>query len=345
MLNPIHLEWGFLFYKGIYRDMKIIRLNESELVSLVKTIIMENSSNACNLQKLNVFNQPFQNQIKSNGVKVFETLKTKKRKVLDKFLENNGIILTVGDENYLKKNLEDINFATDNLKLSSNLKLDISLKKTEIIDTLNPSLGYRSSKLEHFREGDKWSLINKFDTNILLWKSSIIHFYNSHPEYKNLVDESKDCTEAIDIFFNKMFLTYENFELTFGEYAFLENISENFDAAKRIVSRTSERGDNTENEFIKFLVENFNGELKGENKNIYHFASNGGILDQKGIDLAIKIQNKWFSIQVKNNLEEAIKNIPYMGISVYPTNDQNGFNYCMKKNNEVITKKFTWQLS
>jgi hypothetical protein len=322
-----------------------ILISESELVSLLKTIIMENNPKACDLQKLNVFSQPFQGQIKSNGVKVFETLKTKKRKVLDKFLENKGIILTVGDENYLKKNLEDINFAINNLKLSSNLELDILSKKKEIINTLNPSLGYRSSKLEHFREGDKWSLINKFDTNILLWKSSILHFYNSHPEYKNLVDESKDCSDAINIFFNKEFLTYENFKLTFGEYAFLENISENFEKAKSIVSRTSESGDQTENHFIKFLKNNFGGQVDGENGNIYHFTSNGGILDVKGLDLAIKINDKWYSVQVKNNLEEAIKKIPYMGISVYPTNDKNGFNYCMKKNNEIITKKYNWQLS
>jgi len=329
----------------ILKIMKKIRLSESELVSLLKTIIMENNPKTCDLQKLNVFSQPFQGQIKSNGVKVFETLKTKKRKVLDKFLENEGIILTVGDENYLKKNLEDINFAINNLKLSYNLELDILAKKKEIIDTLNPSLGYRSSKLEHFREGDKWSLINKFDTNILLWKSSIIHFYNSHSEYKNLVDASKDCFESIDIFFNKMFLNYENYELTFGEYAFLENISENFDAAKRIVSKTSESGDQTENDFIKFLKNNFRGQTGGEDKNIHHFTSNGGILDVKGLDLAIKINNKWYSVQVKNNLEEALKKIPYMGISVYPTNDQNGFNYCMRKNKEIVTKKYNWQLS
>lgn len=325
--------------------MKKIRLNESEFISLLKTIIMENSTKTCDLQKLNVFSQPYQGQIKSNGVKVFETLKTDKRDVLDRYLENEGIILTVGDENYLKKNLEDIQFAIDNLKLSPGVWSDIQFKKKEIINTLNPTLNYRSHKLEHFREGDKWSLINKFDTNILLWKSSMIHFYNSHVEYKNLVDNAKDCFDAIDIFFNKKFLYYDNFRLTFAEYAFLENISENFENAKRIVSKTSERGDSTENDFIQFLVQNFGGRVSGENKNIYHFASNGGIMDQKGIDLAINIQNKWFSIQVKNNLEEALKNIPYMGISVYPTNDSTGFSYCMKKYNEVVTKKFNWQLS
>jgi hypothetical protein len=317
---------------------KIIRLTESELVSLVKRTIMEDNQ-SFNIKKCDFFSDENMKLIKLKGKEVFNNFKTKKLKFLKSFIEKNNpdsnIVLEIGDKEYLEKNLADINFLLENLDITKTLFEYFKGIERDIREDLDNNFKFQNETLVFFKENGLWSSINKFDDNIKLWRASIFGYYDNDEKFKNIVNQSSSCSRAIENFFTQEYEKFEDFSLTYAEAAFLENITIGFDTSKKIVKITSEKGDNTENDFVNFLIKNFGGVLyNNETKtgNIYVFSSNGGFVDRKGIDLALKRNGTWKKVQVKSNFDEAVMSIPRNGISVFPEFDET----TLKKNFKYI---------
>jgi len=285
---------------------KIIRLSESELVSLVKRTIMEsgNPEKKSNLGKLtyNSLTDSQKDKIKSLGMKIFSDIKnyiepdTNRR--INYWLEQHGLQLKVPSVEFIKKNIDDINFVFDNLELSNSKRNDLK----ENLDFLELQLVNPNSKfivLFHEKD-DEWSIVNMFDNNIILWINLINNRIDSNTEINvdNFLEEyysgGSDSMAAHDLL-RAILIDRENYKQT-------------------IFSKTWGGGQEVENKFFNQLRQ-----LGVSEENLRIFSGGGNFVDRAGFDGAMKCRNIWFSIQVKSNQNDALKSIPYKGISVFPS--------------------------
>jgi hypothetical protein len=285
---------------------KIIRLNEFELVSLMKRTIMEisNPEKKSNLSKLtyNSLTDSQKDKIKSLGMRIFSDIKNyiepETNRRINYWLEQHGLQLKVPSVEFIQKNIDDIKFVFDNLELSNSKKKDLK----ENLDFLELQLENPNSKfivLFH-EENDEWSIVNMFDNNIILWIKLINDSFDFNSEIN--VDEflndyykgGSDSRAAHDLL-RAILLDRENHK-------------------KNIFSKTWGGGQEVENNFFNQLRQ-----LGVSPENLRIFSGGGNFVDRAGFDGAMRCRNIWFSIQVKSNQNDALKSIPYRGISVFPS--------------------------
>ena len=129
---------------------KIIRLNEFELVSLVKRTIMESSNpeKKSNSNKLtyNSLTDSQKDKIKGSGMKIFSDIKNyiepNTNRKINYWLEQHGLQLKVPSTEFIHKNIDDIKFVFKNLEISNSKKNDLK----ENLDFLEMQLDNPNSK-------------------------------------------------------------------------------------------------------------------------------------------------------------------------------------------------------
>jgi len=302
---------------------KIIRLYESELVSLVKRTIMESYNNKIELSSL-TYNQ--RKKIESSGAKVLENIKnfTKQteegKKDINYWLNKHGLSLTKPSNEYIAKNIEDIEFAIENLPLGwkeNVLKEKLNLFK---LQQENPTENFIVLFYEIVGDDLKWSYVNLYDTNVIFWIRLMNKRYDSSTK------------ENIDSLIREYFgdLSVNTFA---AKDMFKSMMNERQVLSKQIFDKTWGGGREVEIAFVKKLLELG---IKGDDIKV--FGGEGNWVDRFGIDLAFKFKGTYIPVQVKSKKESAKKSIPFQGVSAYPENSE--FFVYDGENDPIELKKF-----
>lgn len=286
---------------------KIIRLNESEFVSLLKTTIMESYEHRL---KYSLLSKEQKKSIEDAGFKILVNIKnfTKNTeegvKDINHWLQKHGLIVKKPSNDFIVNNIKDIIFALDNLPLTKGKKfllksnLDLLRKQLEEPDENHVILFY-----EKDGEDFKWSLVNLYDNNILLWVRLINkrYVFPGKVNIDSLIDEYfGDCsvnTKAAKDIFSAM-------------------VNDREILSKEIFERTWGGGTEIEKSFVREILK-----LGVSPDNIKVFSGEGNFVDRSGIDLVFLHKNKWIPVQVKSLRDEARNAVPMEGIGVFPVGE------------------------
>jgi hypothetical protein len=296
---------------------KIIRLSESDFLSLIKDIIKESEMSEKNTHKGKItyrdltYNQ--KSKIKGLGMKIFDVIKNyvepSTNKNINYWLEKNGLQLKVPNRKFLEKNIDDIRFVLSNLKISKTKKEDLKEK----LDFLELQLEHPNSKyIVLFHEDDEeWSIVNMFDNNITLW----VHLINQHLDSNSEIN----LDEFLEEYFNG------DSDSDAAHDLLRAILIDRKTHKETIFKKTWGGGQEVENNFFEYLK---NSGVKLEN--LRFFSGGGNFVDRAGFDGAMKCRNIWFSIQIKSSQSDAFDSIPYEGISVFSSEGE--FYYFHDKN-------------
>ena len=284
---------------------KNIRLYESELVSLVKRIIMEKSE-----QKLrwSSFTKEQRKKMENLGFNLLINIKnfTKETedgvKDINHWLEKHNLVIRKPSDDYIIQNIEDIEFALKNLPLSKG-KTFLLKKNLKILENqLNTSK--KDNYLFYEKNGDTliWSLVNLYDNNINLW----IRLLNKRYTFPGKID----IDSLIDKYFGDC-----GINTNAGKDIFNAMTNDREILSKEIFEKTWGGGREVEDLFVRFLLK-----IGIDSNSIRIFAGEGNFVDRAGIDLSIKYNNVYIPIQVKSIDSEAKYSVPEGGISVFPNN-------------------------
>ena len=243
--------------------------------------------------------------IKSNGVQIFDRFKLMDYKELNDFFREKGLFYGSPSEEYLKKNIEDIDFALKELPLKFNTRKKLVEKK----DALERQSKEGGRNYEFFHEIPKkeqekmvWSVVNLFDNNIMLW----IRLINDWLISINHTKPIKSISSLINYYFN-----LENGDKAFED---LKNAMINRETHNQnIIKYTWGGGQKVEQDFVSELLRS-----GFDVSDIYMFSGEKNIIDGIGIDLAIKCSNNWIPFQVKSDVDDANNSVPYEGFSTFP---------------------------
>jgi hypothetical protein len=243
--------------------------------------------------------------IKSNGVQIFDRFKLMDYKELNDFFREKGLFYGSPSEEYLKKNIEDIDFALKELPLKFNTRKKLVEKK----DALERQSKEGGRNYEFFHEIPKkeqekmvWSVVNLFDNNIMLW----IRLINDWLISINHTKPIKSISSLINYYFN-----LENGDKAFED---LKNAMINRETHNQnIIKYTWGGGQKVEQDFVSELLRS-----GFDVSDIYMFSGEKNIIDGIGIDLAVKCSNNWIPFQVKSDVDDANNSVPYEGFSTFP---------------------------
>lgn len=260
------------------------------------------------------------NDIERLGEKAFNKIKSFRDegtgRDINYWLNKYGLTISIPSEDFLKKNLEDVNFVLDNIRVSRKKEDNL----WEVKYTLEEQLSSRARKFIYlFHEvkenGDlEWSFVNMFDNNRKLW----IRLMNKrYPDIKK-----EEIPDKIREYFSDGSAEHDLLS------AMIHNRKEIFD---EVFTETWGGGTEVENRFFKKV------EPLVPAGNLKVFSGKGNFVDRSGIDAALKCGDYWMPIQVKSSQTEAIRSIPYGGISVFPA----GENFYFFQSKENAAKMFT----
>lgn len=291
--------------KRILREETIsIENNSSEIVNRIVSSSLSNDE---------------KNTIKSNGEKIFSELKSMGVDELNELFKEKGLFYGSPDKDFLEKNINDINFALNNIYLSSNVMDTLKKKKYLMIlqlDSINKFERGETERIGRYieffhemsnKDGDKmtWSIVNMFNNNYKLW----VELINKFLDDINLNRKINSIPILIDYYFN------------------LADSKGNKRALKDLIDAMINRGYYQKTIFNKtwgggqMVEQRFVSKLKSigfSDDKIYVFSGEKNAVDGVGIDLAVKCENTWIPIQVKSNSNDASYSIPYKGFSCFP---------------------------
>jgi hypothetical protein len=343
---------------------RVLRLTESELIGLIKRMLVENEENDVesddeneeNRLKLDatVFTQNpnYRKLITNRGEETFNNFFNNSCfKELLKNLQTKSI--GVGERNafLIKKNYEDLDYLKnvlnqdlDNITLYDGKKITVSdlFKK---MDYELKKFGFINLNAESKIDQTNWSLVNRIGSHYTYWAEEITKLYNRGEI------SAKNISDVIDNFFSKstylrdivdpsLYKILENgpncwkhTPISLAELVLFDELVSDSAKAIEMVQKTFNTGDLSE--------KNFKGYLKVFYKQIpiRDFSYNGSVVDKSfGIDFVIEYNNKYIPIQVKSTPEAARKAmlIRYStnGLSVYQAN--NGSYYYFDMENKEI---------
>ena len=254
--------------------------------------------------------------IKSKGVQVFDRFKLADYNKLNGFFKDHGLFYGAPSEEYLEKNIEDIEFALTNLPLSDgnrekliNKKIDLKNQYESIQKFNKKELPTKGRYFEFFQEIPKseqekmvWSIVNLFDNNIMVWIKLINDWLTTAKRRKKITSISGLINHYFSI---------QNGDKAFKDlvYAMVDRANHN----ENIIKKTWGGGQEVEQKFKSKLLSN------GFNENDIHiFSGEKNIVDGVGIDLAVNCDGKWIPIQVKSGEKDASYSIPFQGFSTFP---------------------------
>ena len=248
--------------------------------------------------------------IKIKGIELYNEIINSNKKDLFK---NKNLVSQPSDEWY-NKNLTDLNEFYLKLK---NPPKDITKKYNRIKTKLENKEYYG------FIENGNWSILNKFNTNYMLWRKLIDETYiNSKLTFLEKLNDFFNQKPISEIFPNsksefEKLKKENNIDIKTFSLAEKEIIKDiNFNSSQKIVNvinKTTGEGDEIENRYKKSI----------QDKEIIYFSSLGNVVDMEfNVDLMVNTPEGWIPIQVKTNEEEA-KNCLLLktginGVAVYP---------------------------
>lgn len=255
-------------------------------------------------------------------------------------IKNSSIKVSKPDETWIKSNIKDLEFFRDNLVFSekrfkfANGTMSIGDEIEVLLDRLHRRnfVGF----VEESGEKKEWSILNKINSNYTNWYELIldrekqgalgsntvpvkdkIHDYFEQQEYSR---EDVGMTEDEYTFNKRLFPTLSLADLdiasSINSSEGLENKSEKLSKIIQNLKNSTEAGDNTEKNFIDYLIQKRYGGDK-----IKSFSSPGNLVDVTfQTDLMILGKDGWVPVQVKSR-EQYTKLLTY-GIKgaglVYP---------------------------
>jgi len=253
-------------------------------------------------------------ELKKMGNELYKNIINSNKKELFK---NKDLISQPSDEWY-RKNLDDLD---EFYKKLNNPSGRIEWKYNKIKTKLENKEYYG------FIENGNWSILNKFNTNYMLWRKLINKIYhNSNLTFLEKINDFFRQKPIGEIFPNsktefEKLKNEENIDIKTFSLAEKEIIKDiNFNSSQAIVdiiNKTTGEGNQVEHRFKESI----------QDKEIIDFSSPGNVVDMEfGVDLMVHTPKGWIPIQVKSNKAEA-KNCPLLksginGIAVYP--DDNG---------------------
>jgi hypothetical protein len=283
------------------------------------------------------YNPQLQSLIINLGTKAYKDIIRSDKKFLLSGL-NKVKIDTPGKE-WLDRNISDLKFFKNHV-YSTGEKFNFPDRdeKVSISDEIINLLTLLAKQdFWGFIEGDEWSILNKINTNYTNWskliakkdkegdlgqnsssKDKVFNYFKQRP-----IEEIHDLSEFNED--QKRIIKSKVPTLSFADEDIIvllrqaESPDEDYDFNKmknRILSTTN-KGDNTENNFISWLI--YNGIPKS---NIRTFSSYGNLVDITfQCDLMVKFENEWVPIQVKSsdkNVGSKLLKYGIGGILVYP---------------------------
>jgi hypothetical protein len=277
-------------------------------------------------------NKSIKNLITDLGIKAYNSLiKTSKGSLLN-FIINGEVKKMVGSpsQEWVDRNESDLFFfkehISDNGKKHNFPERVGKYTITQEINKLLESLQYND--FYGFIEDGEWSILNRLGSNWSNWVAMI----KKRDDMGHL--ESEDLESKVYEYFeqrpinefgikNKESVSF-NPTLSMAEYdiiyAFVvmakEFANDELDEIRARLKKTTEKGEQNENEFIKFLSEN-------GITNVVNFSSYGNLVDMTfQVDLMADIGGIWVPIQVKSSEKSAndskIHKYDFGGIAIYP---------------------------
>jgi hypothetical protein len=242
---------------------------------------------------------------------------------MKKFLINSDKI-KVGkpNKNWINQNISDLEFFRDNLSFTEQKFVFDKKEKRTINEQINFLLE-RLKKQDFYgvleKEGDEfvWSILNKINSNYSNWNHMIIQReMKGDLGPKNLSIEQKIKNYFEQTSYNKddfdvdeetfLYLKRHADTMSLADLDILEAINSKDEQKKagqkidKIISnlkKTTEKGDKTEEQFVKWLID------KGYDlSHIRNFSSPGNLVDITfQTDLLLLGKNGWIPIQVKSS--------------------------------------------
>ena len=255
-------------------------------------------------------------KIQSKGTEVFKKITSSDIEVINSYFEPHGLEYVIPNEKYIEKNISDARFALKNVPLSK-YAYEKLLEKLHFLEFQDESLKtYKERGLEkpgkyflffHEKNGD-WSIVNLFDTNVVLWIKLMSKHLDKH--YKDNLEK------FVDWYFSSRQSLIDLVQAMVEKAIHYENI----------FKKTWGGGTQNEDDFINELLIEHNI----DKDRIKKFSGGGNIVDLVGIDVAIKCGDSYVPVQIKSNQKLALSSIPFKGIGVFPY--ENTFYYSWKSN-------------
>lgn len=326
--------------------MKGKELTEKQLLAAIEKLKRDfyGESNMFNAMK----NTNYQKKIKQLGTTAYLNLiKTKKRALLKPLSNNYKIVVDKPSEDWVKRNLDDLDFFINNTINSPSVHKfdDRIVEVTTHAEAEKLKFELNGDKFFGFVEieGDRkiWSILNKINTHYTNWAKMITkrdlegdlgdgkliekfdNYFRQRPieefyeEVANLDDGQKSVVKE-----------YAK-TLSFAEFDIIEAYHNQTDESRESASidplsnimnrikKTTDLGDKTENEFINWLM----NEKKIPVSDIHNFSSWGNLVDITfQLDMILTLNGNPIPIQVKSSEQSSrLLNYDIGGIVVFPT--------------------------
>lgn len=280
-------------------------------------------------------NTKIQDLIKQLGIQSYNSIiRTDKREMLQL---NKKVKVAQPERTWILENVRDLIFFKNHIP-DSQEKFDFPDRDTpmtvkEECNKLIRQLGARD--FWGFIEKNDWSILNRLNTNYTNWTKLIakkdvegkltgnsvrakVEDYFKEKPIEQIYDISKLSEEQ------KKYIISKVPQLSYADYDIIELLisaddSESdydFQRMYERIKKTTERGEATENLFIKDLLKN-----GIPSQNIRKFSSFGNLVDITfQCDLMVKFDDVWTPIQIKSSQSEYSKLLKYNigGLLVYP---------------------------
>jgi len=285
---------------------KIIRLSESELVSLVKRTIMEDNQSkndniwGCYTYPANSEAREWCECSKSRIKNKFNLIKVEMEKVKSFIAETNDLIGSIKkfsiEDEFFKYRVDQFNELKTLLKDCPKALQELEKEEKKFAEKV--LFVYKKEQKEMY------SLVNKLNTNY----TALSYLLTRFRQKNNLLGVPFD--DVFNLYFGRSRRKMEEGgESEFFNFLlrFFSNKEDEVNIMKqvfKIIEKTSEKGVQTENEAFRELVR-----IYGEDK-VKNYAGDFSFVDMFGIDFMVYSTKlgKWVPVQVKTNPKDCENN-------------------------------------
>lgn len=322
------------------------KLTEKQLLKAIEVLKQDfyGESEMFNVLK----NHNYQKKIQQLGTTAYLNLiKTKKRALLKPLSDNYKIVVDKPSEDWVKRNLNDLQFFIDSTVDSPSVhKFEDRIVPVKThAEAKNLMSELKKDKFFGFVEveGDRkiWSILNKINTNYTNWAKMItkrdlegdlgdgkvIEKFDNYFKQRPIEEFYEEVTNLDDS--QKLVVKEYANTLSFAEFDIIEAYHNQTDESRESASidplsnilnrikKTTDLGDKSENDFINWLM----NEKKIPVSDIHNFSSWGNLVDITfQLDMILTLNGNPIPIQVKSS-DKSSKLLKYDigGIVVFPT--------------------------
>jgi len=283
------------------------------------------------------FNKQMQSLIMDLGTKAYNDILRSNKRFLLKDL--NKIKIGTPEREWMNRNVSDLRFFKKHITdTDEKFNFPDRDEKVSISDEVTNLLKLLVKRdFWGFIEGNEWSILNKINTNYTNWskliakrdkegdlgdnsgpKDKVMNYFKQRPveEIHDLSEFDEDQKKIIKTKVPTLSFADEDI-ITILRAADSPDSDYDFNKMRNRIMSTTDRGDNTENDFIAWLLYNEIPE-----SDIRVFSSYGNLVDITfQCDLMVKLKDKWVPIQVKSSektTSSKLLNYGIGGILVYP---------------------------